>query len=94
MWMLAKFNVREESFYAVRIDGESIPQEELYGNGSLWRYEAEQIYCWVPTAQVRLEKGEHILHIYALASGMRYDRFYLTGGEEKPPVDREWITEY
>ena len=94
LWMLAKFNVREESFYAVRIDGESIPQEELYGNGSLWRYEAEQIYCWVPTAQVRLEKGEHILHIYALASGMRYDRFYLTGGEEKPPVDREWITEY
>lgn len=94
LWMLAKFNVREESFYAVRIDGESIPQEELYGNGSLWRYEAEQIYCWVPTAQVRLEKGEHILHIYALASGMRYDRFYLTGGGEKPPVDREWITEY
>lgn len=93
LWMLAKFNVREESFYAIGIDGESIPQDELYGNGSLWRYEAEQIYCWVPTAQVWLEKGEHTLQIHALASGMRYDRFYLTGGEEKPPLDREWSTE-
>lgn len=91
LWMLAKFNVWEESFYAIGIDGESIPQEELYGNGSMWRYEAEQIYCWVPAAQVRLEKGEHILRIYAPASGMRYDRFYLTRGEEKPPVDRDWI---
>ena len=59
-------------------------------NGSLWRYEAEQIYRWIPLAQAELASGEHVLHIYALASGMRYDRIYLTKGEELPPMDTEW----
>lgn len=90
LWMLSKFNVREEGLFGIGIDGETIPHEELYGKGSLWRYEAEQIYRWVPAVQVQLEKGEHVLHIYALASGMRYDRFYLTKGEELPPVDTEF----
>jgi len=90
LWMLSKFNVREEGFFAVGIDGEVLPREKLYGKGGLWRYEAEQIYRWVPAAQIQLEKGEHVLHVYALASGMRYDRFYLTSGPELPPADREF----
>lgn len=91
LWMLSKFNVKEEGFFAVGIDGVPLPQESLYGKGVLWRYEAEQIYRWVPVAYAELKAGEHVLQVYALASGMRYDRFYLTTGEEQPPVDTRWI---
>lgn len=90
LWMLSKFNVREEGFFGIGIDGKQIPAEKLYGNGGLWRYEAEQVYRWVPAATIPLARGEHTLHIYALASGMRYDRFYLTKGEEQPPMDTAW----
>lgn len=90
IWMLSKFNVLEEGFFALGIDGDTIPRDELYGGGSLWRYEAEQIYRWVPAARIQLERGSHVLRVYALASGMRYDRFYLTRGEELPPADMEW----
>lgn len=91
LWMLSKFNLKEEGFFAVGIDGALLPQESLYGKGVLWRYEAEQIYRWVPVAYVELKAGEHVLQVYALASGMRYDRFYLTAGEEQPPMDTRWI---
>lgn len=90
LWMLSKFNLREEGFFAVGFDGELLPQEDLYGKGGLWRYEAEQIYRWVPAAYAELSAGEHVLQVYALASGMRYDRFYLTAGDEQPPMDMEW----
>ncbi len=90
LWMLSKFNVREEGFFGIGIDGKQIPAEKLYGNGGLWRYEAEQVYRWVPAATIPLARGEQTLHIYALASGMRYDRFYLTKGEEQPPMDTAW----
>jgi len=90
LWMLSKFNVGEEAFFALEFDGKLLPRESLYGKGNLWRYEAEQIYRWVPVTCVALEAGEHILQIYALASGMRYDRFYLTTGEEQPPMDTDW----
>lgn len=90
LWMLSKFNVKEEGIVAVGVDAERIAGERLYGKGRLWRYEAEQIYRWVPLAEVELSAGEHVLHVYALASGMRYDRFYLTRGKELPPVDQEW----
>lgn len=90
LWMLSKFNVLEEGFFSVGIDGGRLPGEALYGKGSLWRYEAEQVYRWIPACRLELEAGEHVLAIYALASGMRYDRFYLTRGQERPPVDAEW----
>ncbi len=93
LWMLSKFNMREESVFAVAFDSSLVPQEQLYRNGSLWRYEAEQIYRWVPVACVELDAGEHVLGVYALAPGMRYDRFYLTRGQEQPPVDSDWIPE-
>lgn len=90
LWMLSKFNVREEGFFSVGFDGVEIPEERIHAKGSLWRYEAEQIYRWVPVTQAELAAGEHVLHVYALASGMRYDRFYLTKGGEQPPMDAEW----
>ncbi len=90
VWLLAKFNVKEESRYAIAIDGEQLKEEVLYGNGCLWRYESEQIYRWVPVTAVRLEKGEHLLQLGCLAAGMRFDRIYLKTGEEYPPSDEEW----
>lgn len=90
LWMLSKFNVQEEGVFAIGIDGQMVPSEQIYGGGRLWRYEAEQIYRWVPAADLRLEAGEHVLQIYALSSGMRYDRFYLTRGQERPPMDERW----
>ena len=89
LWMLSKFNVQEEGVFAVGFDGDILPEEALYQKGRLWRYEAEQIYRWVPVAVIELQPGEHVFSVYALASGMRYDRFYLTKGKEIPPVDGE-----
>ncbi len=93
LWMLAKFSVKEESFYGIGIDGELLPAEKLYGVGSLWRYESEQIYQWVPAAIVRLTPGQHTLSVYSLYPGMRFERIYLTKGEELPPEDGAWETD-
>lgn len=91
VWLLSKFNVREESFMGMGIDGVPVDKASLYNSGCMWRYEAEQIYRWVPISKVNLTKGEHTLQIYAFASGMRFDRIYITKGEELPPMDGEWV---
>lgn len=90
VWLLAKFNVKQEAFFSVGIDGDVIPEEKLYNKGCMWRYEAEQIYRWVPIINVELAEGEHTLQLLSLASGMRFDRIYLTKGTELPPMDSEW----
>lgn len=90
VWMLTKFNDAAESWYALGMDGAELEKEKLYQKGQLFRYESEQIYQWVPAAKLRLEAGEHVLDVYSMASGMRFDRFYLTRGEELPPLDSEW----
>lgn len=91
LWMLTKFNYIEESAYRIGLDGNMIPREELYNRGSMFRYEAEQIYQWVPVVRLAVGAGEHVLDVYSMASGMRYDSFYLTRGEELPPMDGGWL---
>ena len=66
--------------------------ETLYNKGCLWRYESEQIYRWVPIAGLKLLPGNHELALYSLASGLRFDRIYLTKEAELPPMDGEWRT--
>ncbi len=90
LWLLSKFNFQEESSFGIGVEGEPLPKECLYGNGSLWRYEAEQIYCWTPVARVELVRGEHTISVYALASGMRFDRLYMTNRKTLPPQDLNW----
>ena len=90
IWILAKFSVKDESFFGVGVDGIPLEKDELYKNGCLWRYEAEQIYRWVPVATTELCEGEQELQILALASGMRFDRIYVTKGSELPPMDSMW----
>lgn len=90
LWLLAKFDIKEESCFGAALDGEAWSAEKLYGKGCLWRYEAEQIYRWVPLGQAQISKGEHVLTLSALAAGLRIDRIYLTMGSELPPVDGRW----
>ncbi len=89
-WMLTKFNLGEESGYGVYVDGAQLPDERLYLKGRLWRYEAEQIYRWVPAAEISLDAGEHVLAVSSPDGGIRFDRFYLTKGKELPPTDAVW----
>lgn len=90
IWMLAKYNIKEESYYAAGIDDKMLTPEQLYCKGCLFRYESEQIYRWIPMRNIELEKGTHTLRLYAQASGMRFDRIYVTRGEELPPLDTQW----
>lgn len=90
VWLLSKFSVREEAYFAVGLDGVPVPQEKLYWKGCLWRYEAEQIYRWVPLTKLEMTEGEHLLQLAGLASGLRFDRVYVTKGTELPPMDLDW----
>ncbi|MCM1173789.1 MAG: glycosyl hydrolase 115 family protein [Blautia sp.] len=90
LWMLVKFRDADTSRYHIGIDGIKLWAESLYNGGSLFRYESEQIYQWAPAAAITLSKGGHVLDVYSTAAGMRFDRFYLTRGEEWPPADTVW----
>lgn len=90
LWLLSKFDRKEESCFGVGIDGTPLPEEHLYNRGCLWRYEAEQIYRWVPIAKIPLTAGEHGIALYSPGTGLRFDRIYLTKGDELPPMDSEW----
>lgn len=91
LWLLAKFNVKEEAYFGVGVDNVPLSKEQCYNKGCLWRYEAEQIYRWVPLGQIEMSAGEHEVQLYALASGLRFDRAYITKGQEMPPMDGEWM---
>jgi len=96
LWLLAKFDQREEAYFGVGLDGKVLPETSLYCRGCLWRYEAEQIYRYVPLTELELQEGEHLLTLYGRASGLRYDRICLVrreegaSEEELPPMDSGW----
>ena len=93
LWALTKFSTIEESFFGVAVDGYVLETEEIYNKGRLWRYEAEQIYRYVPLAYINLTQGEHVITVYSRASVMRFDRICLVHGEDLPPMDSEWKAE-
>lgn len=89
VWLLTKITRRGDDYIAVSVDGEYT--DKLYGgNGKLWRYEAEQIWRWVPAAEIELKEGIHDLSICSRTKGIRFDRIYITSGEELPPTDLNW----
>ena len=92
IWLFAKFDTIEESYFGMGIDSICWEKERLYKKGCLWGYEAEQVYRWVVLGQTDMIEGEHILQLYSPVSGLRFDRVYLTKGSELPPMDREWRT--
>lgn len=90
LWLLAKFNIGERAGFGVALDGEFWDRDALYRKGSLWRYESEQIYRWVPLLKAEIEAGLHELLLCPLSPGLRFDRIYLTKGKELPPMDGDW----
>ncbi len=90
VWLYACFGKKEESFYGLLLDGEETSPGKLYGGGCLWRYEAEQIYRWVPLTVLSLSQGEHLFGIYGKGPGLLIDRICLIKGGRLPPMDTEW----
>ena len=90
VWLLCRFATGDESFAAVGLDGKPLPATKSHRNGKLWRYEAEQVYRWVPMAEAVLEQGEHTVQVYELSSGLRIERICLTKDGLLPPSDLEW----
>lgn len=90
LWLLAKCNAGEQAGFGVALDGVFRDRDSLYRQGSLWRYEAEQIYRWVPLLKAEIAEGIHDLLLCPLAPGLRFDRIYLTKGDELPPMDGSW----
>ena len=90
IWLLCRFGLKEESRTLAGMDGRTLPSLPGHRDGFLWRYEAEQVYRWVPVAEAELTPGEHTLQIFCMTSGMRFERICMTKGEELPPADLEW----
>lgn len=93
IWILMKCNTIEDSHFTIGMDETWLAEKELCGGKTIWRYCAEQVYRWLPLYQWQLEAGFHTLRIQALCSATRFDRIYLTRGEEIPPTDEQWVPE-
>lgn len=90
IWVLSKVTSDKDAGFRMDVDGKALDREMLYRRGSLWKYEAEQIWRWTPAAKVVLSGGLHEITFKVLSSGTRIDRFYITAGSEVPPTDAEW----
>jgi hypothetical protein len=90
IWILAKFNSRENADVYLSIDGIELTQDSLYNRGNLWRYEAEQAWRWIPVSFTKIEQGDHLLTISVGSSRIRFDRIFMTKEDEKPPLDNQW----
>ena len=90
LWALTKVSTMEDSYFGVGIDGEVLDKADIYNGGKLWRYEAEQIYRYVPLAYLNLSAGEHLLTVYSRASSLRIDRICMVKGNALPPMDTKW----
>ena len=80
----------DPSCMAVAVDGMFVEKDLLYHEGKTWRYEAEQVWRWIPFARLSLSGGRHLLTVAVMASGIRIDRFYLSDRNNRPPVDLYW----
>ncbi|MCD7834327.1 MAG: glycosyl hydrolase 115 family protein [Lachnospiraceae bacterium] len=90
IWMLLKYDDEFSARVAIGIDGKVLPQEKMYGSGRLFNYGTKQNWVWMLLADAELAPGEHMLTVYAVASGIRVDRIFLTREESIPPIDVEW----
>lgn len=90
IWLLMQMWGIDTSQFALGIDGTVIPNKELYGGKPIWRYSMEQVWKWVPVQTQTFTEGEHELVLYSQSAHLRFDRIYLTRGEELPPLDCDW----
>lgn len=67
----------DSSHYTVGIDGDIIPEKELYGGRPLWKYSSEHVWKWAPVWECDLSKGQHEISIYSLDSRLRIDQIRI-----------------
>ncbi len=91
LWLLLKYDDEFNAHCGIGIDGEEIPQTQMFNHGFLFNYGTQQNWVWMVVTELDLEEGKHLLSLYARASQFRVDRIYLSKTEEYPPIDSEWI---
>lgn len=85
IWILTKFNSREHADIGIGVDQKVLPVSSLYGGGNLWRYEAEQVWRFIPVTETVLKAGIHTFSLYVYSHGIRIDQICITKDLEKIP---------
>lgn len=70
-----------------------LERSELSGGERIGNYCGERVYRWVKLWKQELAAGVHEIGIYTPSSANRFDRIYITKGEEYPLNDSDWIEE-
>ena len=90
LWILLRINPVRPYCLGAAVNHVFVNNEQLYNQGRIWRYEAEQIWRWIPLADMELNGGKNLLTLAVMAGGVRIDRLYLTKKDDMPPVDLDW----
>ena len=90
LWILTKNESYDGAELLADIDGRILTAEQTGGGERLGNYCGERVYRWERLWQQELDSGMHEIGIYTPSSVNRFDRIYITRGDEFPPTDNEW----
>lgn len=90
LWILTKTESYDGAELLADIDGRILAAEQTGGGERLGNYCGERVYRWEKLWQQELGCGMHEIGIYTPSSANRFDRIYITKGDELPPTDNEW----
>ena len=90
LWLLTKNESYDLAELSASVDGRVLSQDEINHGFRIGRYCGERVYRWINLWQQELSEGMHEVAVYTKASGNRFDRIYMTTGEELPPTDAQW----
>lgn len=90
LWILTKNESYDGAELLADIDGRILTAEQTGGGERLGNYCGERVYRWERLWQQELDSGMHEIGIYTPSSVNRFDRIYITSGDELPPTDNEW----
>lgn len=93
LWLLMKNESYDGAELLADIDGAMLPREQLAGGERIGNYCGERVYRWIRLWRQEIPEGEHEIGIYTSSSDNRFDRIYMTKGEEMPPCDDKWKKE-
>ncbi len=93
LWLLMKNESYDGAELLADIDGVMLPREQLAGGERIGNYCGERVYRWIRLWRQEIPEGEHEIGIYTSSSDNRFDRIYMTKGEEMPPCDDKWKKE-
>lgn len=93
LWLLMKNESYDGAELLADIDGQILEKSEIAGGERIGNYCGERVYRWVRLWQHKLSAGIHEIGIYTPSSANRFDRIYITKGEEYPFTDSVWIKE-